>query len=121
MALTSKDVIRMLYEAINAGDFTMIDEVFTTDFIDHSTPDQVMGPEGVRQYFTRLRTTLPDLHISIDDLIAEGEKVVVRTTWHGTETTSTSPGKQRSRSMIQIFSIVNGKIREEWNEGADLL
>ena len=117
----NKALVRSLFEAINAGNLARIYEVFAADFVDRSTAEQVPGPDGVQQYFTRLRAALPDLYITIDDLIAEDEKVVVRTTWRGTYEGSSSAGRQVARTMIQMFRIVNNKIQEEWNEGADLL
>jgi predicted ester cyclase len=64
------------------------------------------------------------MQVSIEDLIVEGNKVAVRTTWQGSHTgeyESIPPtGKQVMRSMIQIFTIENGQIQEEWNEGASL-
>jgi predicted SnoaL-like aldol condensation-catalyzing enzyme len=113
----NKAMIRSLYAAINAGDLDIIETLFAPDFVDHSTPEQDAGPEGVRQYFRELRAALPDLHVTIDDLLTEGEKVVVRTGWRGT----TPGGNEHSRSLIQIFRIVDGAIREEWNEGGALL
>ena len=113
----NKALIRSLYDAINAGELDIIETLFAHDFADRSAPEQEAGPQGVRAYFVELRASLPDLRVSIEDLLAEGEKVAVRTSWRGT----TAGGDERSRSLIQIFRIVEGLIREEWNEGGALL
>ncbi len=110
---------------MHRGNLAIVDEVFSSDFVDHSTPGQPVGPAGVKAYFAALRTGFPDIEVVIDDVIAEGEKVVVRTTWRGThrgiyegvEPTSTVA----TRTLIQIFRIVDGVIVEEWNEGGSML
>ncbi len=64
------------------------------------------------------------MQITIEDLIAEQDRVVARTAWHGTHLgiyEGVEPtGKRVARTMIQIFRLENGKILEEWNEGPDL-
>ena len=122
---TNKALIRRVFdEAFHQKDFAIIDEIFSPTFADLSTPNQLQGPQGVKHYFTTIHAAFPDIHVSIEDLIAEGSKVAVRTIWQGTHTgvyESIPPtGKQVMRSMIQIFTIENGKIQEEWNEGASL-
>ncbi len=121
----NKTIIRRVFEeALNQGNLAVIDELFTSNFVDHSTPSQVPGPKGVKEYFTLVRTGFPDVHVTIDDLIAEGDKVVVRTTWRGTQQSShedmTSINTQVTRTLIQIFHLQGGKIQEEWNEGEGL-
>lgn len=114
----NKKLILALYKAFNERNLAGIEQVFAESFVDHSTPEQAVGPEGVRAYFTALYEAIPDLRITVDDLVAERDRIVVRTSWHGTYAQS----KQAvSRSMIQIFCIRQGKIQEEWNEGGDLL
>src|ERR1051326_3692377 len=77
-------IAHLFEEALHQGKLQVIDEVFSADFVDHSTPEQVAGPMGVRAYFVAVRTGFPDIQVSIDDMIAEGDKVVVRSTWRGT-------------------------------------
>jgi steroid delta-isomerase-like uncharacterized protein len=123
---TNKAIIHRVFEqGLNQGKLEVIDELFSTRFVDHSTPEQVAGTEGVKEYFAAVREGFPDIRVNIEDIVSEGEKVVVRTTWRGTHlrTYDTVPasGQQVTRTMIQIFHIVNGKIEEEWNEGGSLL
>ena len=122
----NKTLIRRVFdEALNGGNLSVVDELFAPDFVDNSTPEQVSGPVGVKDYFHAVRAVFPDMHLSIDDLIAEGDKVVVRTTWRGTHTGPYEgiipTGKPVIRTMIQIFRIANGRIQEEWNEGEGLI
>ena len=121
-----KAIIRLLYEeALLQGKLELIERLFSPDFIDHSTPEQVPGYAGVRDYFLALRRGFPDLQVILEDVIAEGDKVAVRTGWQGTHlgTYESVPptGKQATRSLIQIFRFENGLIVEEWNEGPGFL
>jgi|SRR5579859_433930 len=116
---------RVIAEIINQGKLDVIDELFAPDFVDRSTEEQAPGPEGVRQFVSAMRADFPDLAIRIDDLIAEGDKVVIRTTWQGTHQggyAGVAPtGRQIKRTMIQIFRLADGRLVEEWNEGESLL
>lgn len=115
---------RLVEEVLNQGKLDVIDELFVPDFVDRSTEDQTPGSEGVRQYIAGVRAAFPDLLVRIDDLIAEGDKVVIRTTWQGTHQgiyEGRAPtDKPARRTMIQIFRLANGKLAEEWNEGEEL-
>jgi predicted ester cyclase len=119
----NKVLIRQVFEeAVNQGNLAVVDVLFSPDFVDHSTPDQVPGPEGVKSYFASIRASFPDMYVTIDDLIVEGDKVVVRTTWRGAIYEGIAPtGKQVARTLIQIFRIEGGQILEEWNEGESLI
>jgi steroid delta-isomerase-like uncharacterized protein len=115
---------RVFDEALNAGNFSLLDQLFAGDFVDNATPEQLPGPRGVRDYFQAVRTGFPDMHVTIDDLLAEDDKVVIRTTWRGTHLGSyegiAPTGKPVTRTMIQIFRVADNKIQEEWSEGASL-
>ncbi len=116
---------RLFEEAFQQGNLTTVDDNFSTGFVDHSTPEQAAGPQGVKSYFIAIRAGFPDIRVAIDDLIAEDDKVVVRSTWSGTHLgvyEELAPtGKQVTRTLIQVFRIADGKIVEEWNEGGGLL
>jgi predicted ester cyclase len=121
----NKALIRRLFEeGFHSGKLVVVDEVFHPNFVDRSTPEQPPGTEGVKDYISMVRTGFPDISITIEDLVAEEESVVVRTTWRGThlgEYEGIAPtGKQVTRSMIQIFHVKDGKLLEEWSEGESL-
>lgn len=121
----NKALIRRVFdEALNAGNLPLLDQLFASDFVDNATPEQIPGPQGVKAYFQSVRTGFPDMRVTLDDLIAEGDKVVVRTTWRGTHTGTyegiVPTGKTVTRKMIQIFRVADGKIQEEWSEGGSL-
>jgi predicted SnoaL-like aldol condensation-catalyzing enzyme len=114
----NKAIIRRLIEEImNQGNLNVIDDLFAPTFVDRSTPDQPPGPEGVRAFVWQIRASIAHLHVEINDLIAEGDKVVIRTTWHGIAHVA----GEVQRTVIQIFRLADGKIVEEWNEGEALL
>jgi steroid delta-isomerase-like uncharacterized protein len=122
----NKTLIRLVFEeTLNKGHLAIVDEVFSSQFVDHSTPEQLTGPRGVKAYFEQVRRGFPDIHVTIEDMIAESDKVVARTTWQGTHSEMYEgikpTGKKVKRTMIQMFRVSDGKIQEEWNEGAGLL
>jgi predicted ester cyclase len=122
----NKALVRRVFEgALLQGKLEIVYEVFSAGFVDHSTPDQPAGPSGVRAYFEGIRHGFPDVRVVIDDIIAEDDRVVVRTSWRGTHLGDYEgmalTGKVAIRTMIQIFRIADGLIVEEWNEGGGLL
>jgi steroid delta-isomerase-like uncharacterized protein len=126
LTVANKVIMRRVFEeGFNQGRLEIVDELFSTRFVDHSTPEQVAGAEGVKEYFAKVREGFPDMRVRVEDMVAEGEKVVVRTTWRGTHMGIydgvPASGRRVARTMMQIFRIVNGQIEEEWNEGGGLL
>jgi predicted ester cyclase len=124
-AEANKALMRRLFEeGFHSGKLAVVDEIFHPNFVDRSTPEQLPGTEGVKDYISMVRTGFPDISITIEDLVAEEEKVVVRSTWRGThlgEYEGIAPtSKQVTRSMIQIFHVKDGKLLEEWSEGESL-
>ena len=124
-AEANKALMRRLFEeGFHSGKLAVVDEIFHPNFVDRSTPEQPPGTEGVKDYISMVRTGFPDISITIEDLVAEEERVVARTTWHGThlgEYEGIAPtSKQVTRSMIQIFHVKDGKLLEEWSEGESL-
>lgn len=118
-------VRRYLEEVINQGKLAVIDEVVASDYAGHAMgAPEVKGSEGLKQRLTMLRTAFPDVHITVDDMVAAGDKVATRTTFHGThkgEYLGIAPtGKTITATGIGIMHIANGKIQENWLAG-DLL
>jgi predicted SnoaL-like aldol condensation-catalyzing enzyme len=105
-------VRRLLEELWSTGNLELADELFTDDFLHHSVPDGTpRGPEGQRQFIPAVRARVPGLRITIDDLIAEADRVVAR--WTGTY--MTADGGQRTYSGVDIVRIENGRIAELWS------
>lgn len=110
-------VRRLLEDGFNAGNTSLFDEMLTRDFANHD-PSQpaVADREGLKQYWASLRGGFPDQHTVIDDLIAEGNQVVKRATWHGTHTgefTGLPPtGRAVTLKVISIYRIAGSKVQE---------
>lgn len=113
-------------ELFNQGNLVIADEIVAPTYRRHDPGDPfaVEGPEGVKRLVSMLRAQMPDLHITIEDVIAEGDKVVTRYTTAATDTSgfngSAPTGKQGKATAIQIFHMVDGKIVESWANRDDL-
>jgi steroid delta-isomerase-like uncharacterized protein len=119
---SNKATVRRLLDAVNTGDAELvsqtIDEVFDPDVKQH-TPFEATGVQTFKEMvFARLYRAFPDLHITIEDLIEEGGKVVEKDTVTGThqgEFNGLPPtGKSVSYNEIFIMRFVNGRIAEIW-------
>jgi len=111
----NKDIIRSLYEADNKKDLILLDELISPDFFDPIF--QLRGPESYKQFETMFFKGFPDWYETIEDIIAEGDKVWVRFTGRGThrgEWRGLAPtGKKITFTGVQIGRIVNGKVVEK--------
>jgi len=110
---------RVLLECFNQGNLATADELIDVNFVDHNPPPGVsQGLEGFKQIVTMFRGAFPDIQIKIEDLIAEGDKVVGRITAQGThqgELMGIPPtGKKVSMNEIHIIRFSNGKAVEHW-------
>jgi steroid delta-isomerase-like uncharacterized protein len=77
-------VRRLNEEVWKQGNFAVINELFTTDYIGGEPSMTIQGQEGVRQFVSQYRSAFPDLHFTIEDMIAEGDNVVTRWSVTGT-------------------------------------
>ncbi len=113
------------FDAANAGDLDALDELLAPDVIDHSAyAGQETGQEGFKEFLAMWRTVFPDLAYTIEDEIAEGDRVVVRWTGRGTHCGNwhqiAPTGKQVTMSGIQINRLADGKIVEDWTSFDEL-
>lgn len=119
-------VKRFVKEVLNERNLAVVDELCAADFVWHAPGglEQVRGPERLKRLLTGFSTTFPDLRVTIEDLIAEGDKVVVRSTRTGTHRGEyrgiAATGKRATWTWVSIHRIVGGKIVEEWDEGDHL-
>jgi steroid delta-isomerase-like uncharacterized protein len=79
-------VRRVIEEVYNQGNLAVVDELAASDLLIHTPSQEIRGREGAKQYVAALRTGFPDLHITIEDQVAEGDRVVTRWTARGTQT-----------------------------------
>lgn len=117
---------RYVDEVINQGNYDVIPEIYADDYENHTTAiiGTVTGRDGVRETVEQWRMAFPDVYMTIDDVIASGDRVVTRVTvtgnhegeWRGFAPT----GQSIDLRIISIFRIQDGLIRERW-ENADML
>ena len=110
----NKDIIRKVMETVNKRDLALLDELIAPDYVD--TTLQLKGLKGFRQSVTLLYEGFPDIHATIDDIIAEGDKVwdrVTLTATHTGEYRGLAPtGKKIAFKGVRIWRIVNSKVVE---------
>jgi steroid delta-isomerase-like uncharacterized protein len=125
MSDVNKATLRRLIEEMDKGNLDIIDQLFTPDYICHlqggsATLDRQTHKKTLQSFYA----AFPDYHHRIEDLIAEGDKVVLRVTDLGTHNRDyqgiPATGRQISISAMFICRFVGGKIAEAWME-ADLL
>ena len=104
----NKTLIRRVNEALDKKDLAILDEFMALDYIDHT--NQLRGREDVKQFYAKAFKDLPDFHRTIEDIMAEGDKVWVRFRITGT----TLLGKKAELTTVSILRIVNGKAVEGW-------
>ncbi len=112
---------RIPEEVINSGNLDLADEVFTPDYIDHAPvpPGVPAGLEGFKAFFTMLRAAFPDLHYTVENVLAEGEMVAGPLTGCGThqgEFMGIAPtGNEVTWTETHVARFENGK---PWSTGA---
>ena len=111
----NKAIVRRSIDAINNQDLSVVDNLVSADFIDHTR--QTHGSESLKQFLTMIFKSFPDFHINIEDIIAEGDKVWIlvktNTGKHTGEFMGIAPtGKKLSTLAVDILRVVNGKIVE---------
>jgi predicted ester cyclase len=116
----NKASVRRFYdEVFNKKNRAAIDEFIAPNHVNHALPPGLpAGIEGSKQFITMYLTAFPDLHFTVEDLIAEGDKVVARLTTRGTQQgvfMGIPPtGKQVTVTAIDINRIVGDKSVEHW-------
>jgi len=112
---------RWIEEIWGKGNLAVVDEILASNFIFHYAPPGVAPDrEGYKQTLTMYRTSSPDMHYTVDDMVAEGDKVAIRWAGKGThrgDLMEIAPtGKKVTITGISIIRIAGGKIVEEWTE-----
>jgi len=120
----NKALVRRYFEEIfNNHNMAVIDEIFSSDYVNHEKydPDReeiIRGQKGLKDAVSAFLSALPDLQCAIDDAVAEGDKVVTRWTTRGTHKGSVMgiapTNKQITVTGITIDRIADGRIVETW-------
>ena len=110
---------RFVEEVINRGDLNAIDDLSAPNVVDHNPPPGFEpGIQGFKQFIQMFRSAFPDLRYSVEDSIADGDKVVqrlrARGTMQGDFLGMPASGKSATWEEIHISRFANGKIVEHW-------
>ena len=109
---------RYIEELYNQKNLTIVDELNTPDFVLHNDATTIQGLEAYKQLVSMYFTAFPDMHMIIEDQIAEGDIVAERVTISGThrgDLMGIPPtGKQSTITAIYIIRFANGKGVEVW-------
>ena len=122
----NKALIRRQAELMNQHDLEGKLALFSPHYQDHSAPPPGLpsGIEGDRHFFTMLLNAFPDLEVTIEDLVAEGDRVVerlmIRGTHKGMFMGAAPTGKHVTWGFINIYRIADGKVVDLWSEGDHL-
>ena len=116
---------RMCDEFWVTGQFKGGDDLLGSDFVYHRTGDEEsLDREGYKQDVMDYVNSFTDVQATVEDLVAEGDKVAVRYTWTGRHTGEFMGAPPTDKliifRLITILRIVDGKVVEEW-EGSDML
>ncbi len=120
MSDENKAIARRFFdEVVSQGRLELIDEMVDADMIDHEAfPGIPQGREGVKEFVTMFRNAFDALQFSVEDMIAEGDRVAARVTISGTHNGQfldlAPTGKQISINAIDILRFANGKAVEHW-------
>ena len=117
----NKTIIRKwVEEGWNKGNLALVDEIFAPNFVHHDPSNlvPVNNSEAMKKYVGMVRTAFPDATFTIEDLLAEGDEVLWRYNFHGTDTgpfgAIPPTGKTGDMTGMGLFRFVGGKVAEVW-------
>jgi steroid delta-isomerase-like uncharacterized protein len=121
MSGKNKETLRRFFEEVHmAGRLDLLPEMCTQDYVNHSPswPD-VVGLDAFKQMLVGVRAALPDLHDTIEDMIAEGDKVVTHWVMSGTHRGEfmgiPATGKRLQVDVVSISHFAGDKVVESWD------
>lgn len=116
----NKQLVREHYEQlVNRKNLAAAEVQLASDFIDHAAPPGTpRGPEAARLALTRLHHALPDVWVTLEDVVAEGDRVAVRATWRGTHQGTfqgvAPSGRKITLTGMVFWRVAKGRIAERW-------
>jgi steroid delta-isomerase-like uncharacterized protein len=126
MSEENKAIARRVYEIISTGDFDRAEEIVDPDAPDNKCPPGMERPRLIdtfKETFSEARAAFPDAQVTVEDVMAEGDRVAARVVMRGThrgEFQGIAPtGKRVEVRAIDIFRVENGKIVEHWGHADD--
>ncbi len=116
----NKELCRRFYAAVSSGDFDVLDLIVAPNFVEHAVVDPRMpaGREGVKALFRMARQAMPDMTITAEDIVAEGDRIAARAVMTGTQTGEfmgiPPSGKHVEMTVMDLIRIENGMYVEHW-------
>ena len=111
-----EEVLHGIYEAINTGNLALLDKFVAPGYVEHSEGFQ--GVEPFRQQVAAFRAAFPDLRVTIEDVLTDGDRFASRTTVTGTHTGDLmgmpATGKRISVEAVDIGRVHDGQAAERW-------
>jgi steroid delta-isomerase-like uncharacterized protein len=119
MSEQNKTLARRWFEDLfSRGDLDVANEILSAEFVDHLTHEDERGTEELKHYVTIYRTAFPDIQDTVEDIVAEADKVVVRWKSRGThqgEFMGVAPtGRDVTFTGMRLFRIAENEIVESW-------
>jgi steroid delta-isomerase-like uncharacterized protein len=116
----NKALVRRLYaEVMGKGNMAEANELLSTNYVEH-LPVPTPGREGLKQLVMMVLSAFPDIHPTVEDAVAEGDRVAVRIVARGTHQNAfmgiPPSGKAVEWREMHIYRVVGGKIVEHWGE-----
>ena len=117
----NKAIVRRYYDEVLTGrNLEVVDKLFAPDFISHTASGKIVDLATYLQAVSMSHSAFPDLHVTIEDQMAEGDKVATRWTAHGTQTGPymgiPPTGRALTVSAIHIHRLANDRLIEHWEQ-----
>jgi steroid delta-isomerase-like uncharacterized protein len=128
MTQKNKDLVTRYIAALNAHDMDAVEALTAPDLRNHAAIADAQGAAGLKRIMTKLLKAMPDMKMTCEDVIAEGDKVVCRVRVRGTQTGPfemtvlplPASGREVSTEQIHLFRISEGRIVEHWGARDDI-
>ena len=108
---------RIIEEAFNQGNLAVVDEILDPNYVYHSAFMDIKGPESFKQFVTAVRTSLPDINVTIKDMVAEGDMVaysfILKGTFKGEMMGMAPTGRQIAFTEAHFIRCEGGQEVEE--------
>ena len=117
-----KTLIHRLYEALNSRNLDVLDELFAENYISHANPPRpdLVGVKDSKELLANYLSAFPDLHVSVEEILADGDAVAYRWILEGTHTGSNlilpipATGKKVTIIGCSLLHVKDGKFVDEW-------
>src|SRR3990172_67019 len=116
----NKATLRRIFDEVwNKGDMSLVPQFIAQEFVSHGPGNrEFKGPKGYEEFATGMRTALPDIHYTVDEMVGEGDAVTVRVSYSGANKGKVGDaeptGRQVNSTTVQFWRFAGGKGVEAW-------